>query len=1292
MNAVDAPAALEFDLWVFYNETPSNPSDVSFFRMSVDGIASSVVSVSSSLVSSCALNHTDAGGVLIRAFYKFHVRMLWTTVFRTDTRIKIISNMNVASNVSSFGFRNMQYYLDGSIPTSGPIIAANFPCASGSYWNGSACVACYNAFCGTCTGPIQANCTSCKDGAFDYGNFNCSGTCYSPFRAVTTNGFPYLCEEACTATDFFWFYNQSCSTTCHSPFSSANDTNGLQICSNPCYYNDTNSSYVGKYMYPDQTCLSTCPSPLEMKTPGLCVSPCTNTSHFVFTNGTCKSNCPALLVNSTVNSIKYCKSPCPNQYIYADTTCSSSCSSPLIARNDSADIKFCESPCANSSDFLFTNGSCKSSCPAPLVQSTSHSIYFCKSPCPGQYIYGDGSCSTECAPPLIAVDESADIKWCRSPCPNVNDYIFRNGSCTSQCVIPLLESTLGGYNLCNSPCPGQYIYIDGTCSLDCDAPLVRFDESDIKYCRSPCADVTAFIFNNGSCTSQCASPLVKSTVKGNKFCNSPCPNQFIYTDGTCSTSCASPLLTVSESEIKWCRNPCADVSYYIFTNGSCESSCNPLLMKSTVKGNNFCKSPCPGKYIYYDGACQTDCAAPMVKRDESADVKFCVSPCKNSQEFYYEADQVCMSTCETPYEPRKVYNMNLCYISVPMKVGEVQSTKDMVSGITGANQAGATGGKASVSMSSTSPALAFMAGQVSLLFSIRYINVNYPNRLKLMFKLQGASPFSFSLDFKIPPGVQKDLGKKTLPDIFEEYEVPADFLENFWDSLLTLLLTLVLILMVSMMERVFVRKCPIIGLILGSLLRMMKWNLPLMILCSAFGDLFFFASLQFQSKGSGNTLWEIVSLVLAIFMMIVGVMIVILPFKIVKEIQDSERVAEKKWRNFELLYNGNKRNSTLSFCYMAIFLSITVVSNLVITTLYASPLFEAFFITGLSVIMLLFLVIQRPLKELKMFIQIVINQVLLVIVDICVVILAIMDNMETDREDVRDRIGQGIIIIFYLSMASGIAFAASEVLFSIWGFYKFIKKLKAKGPLTVKRVLHALIHGIEEDDEIHIEGEKREKETRSTLDEQNVDISIGKRQLNQWKKLKRISQNRVRDSFQGWNNNNSEIGLANQNTDHSLSILPIDSERDLSPFQKLQNDYLAKNQKQISKSSSTDFSPVRAPRDIIPHLQSIIPRNTVKNHEQIPYNSQYSLDIFNNKPLQPIKAFEAQRKKAIRSAFESHDEMADSARRSLNNRPDPTPRMKVSQGISQAPWESQSHPQKRKNDVQKGKFKESIFN
>jgi len=971
--AASQNSALEFDLWLFYNSVPSSsPIVANIIGIDFDIGLGTVTSTSQVLVSSCPLDYTDSGGAVIKAFYKYHARTLFTHNWPTEIRTRLHSGLSVDSKTSSFGFRNFQYYIDGTVTSSTLIFLASFPCAPGSYWTGTACAACSaGTSCGACTAAAPSQCTICKNGAYDYGNANCKATCPLPFQATTSNGYPYTCQPTCPTT-FFWYYN-TCTSTCPPPLISSTDSNGLKICSNPCYYNDATLAYVSSWMYPDQTCLSTCPSPLITNSPGLC----------------------------------------------------------------------------------------------------------------------------------------------DNPCPNVNDYVFPNGTCTSQCP--------------------------------------------------------------------------------------------------------------------------------------------SLLAKSIVRGNNFCGSPCSGQYIYYDGSCFSDCVAPMVQRDEST-IKFCVSPCSNPQYYWYEVDQKCFPTCADPYEPQQLYNLKICYLSGNLNAQQVQETKAMVASLTGANKAGAAGSKASASLSSTSPALAFLAGQVSLLFSLRYINVGSPDKVKLMFKLQGASPFSLSFDFNIPGGVERNLVERSPPAIFEEYEVPSNFLENSWDTLMTLSLTLLSILVLSEVMKMMKGKCGAVSSIVGGVLSFLKWNIPLMIFCSSFGDMYFFASLQFHSGSYGSTAWEMISFILAILMILIGLVIVLLPVKIAKDMlkdENSKKEGEEKWKNFELLFGGQKRTSIVSFCYMAFYLGVTIISNVIIANLYAYPLCEALLITMISIVMFLFLVIQRPLREVKMFIQVIVNQLLLVIVNVCVVILAIMDELEITREDIRDKVGQGITMIFFCSMASGLAFVVIEVLFTLFYLYKFLKKFKAEhGTLAPKRIFHALFFGNKEaaapmDKKFSGKFDIERKGTHR----QSTDLSLGggKVCLQSLRKGKNPRKNPLNMSYLDSNTSGIDL-IQNQTSDYSfdLSVQP-----DLSLSKPAKSKLSSQQRKNMLKNA---------------------------NHRVLNMKSDYPLEILKHLQFRPAKDVVAsvQQNNMLRSPFEKNEML-----KARENIPKQKRKTKQTASQSQSPSKSRSpnrsNPQKRKD-------------
>ena len=176
----------------------------------------------------------------------------------------------------------------------------------------------------------------------------------------------------------------------------------------------------------------------------------------------------------------------------------------------------------------------------------------------------------------------------------------------------------------------------------------------------------------------------------------------------------------------------------------------------------------------------------------------------------------------------------------------------------------------------------FHKGRIWLELRVRYIDLDYSAKLKLFFVLQDAAPFSFTLGIDMPEALQEKLRDRELPKMFEQYKLHSNFLFNSWDMLSSLLLALVLILLVTVVK-LFTGKWKRIDKIVGRVLAVLKWNIPLTIICGGFGDIYFYASFQLQSSDFGSTS-DVLCFFLSLAMMFVGVGILFATVKIVKDL------------------------------------------------------------------------------------------------------------------------------------------------------------------------------------------------------------------------------------------------------------------------------------------------------------------------------------------------------------------------------------------------------------------------
>ena len=385
-------------------------------------------------------------------------------------------------------------------------------------------------------------------------------------------------------------------------------------------------------------------------------SSCTS-SQFVYWDSSCSSTCNApLQQNNATSYLKYCIYPCSTtQFLYWNGTCATSCSSPLNTAVSNSK-NFCNYPCTSGS-YLYYNGTCATSCGSPLVTRLEAGNYYCDYPCAStQFLYWDGTCQTSCTNPVSPVAYGSK-QFCLYPCAT-SQFLYRNGTCANACNSPLVNSTSNNRKFCSYPCTSsQYLYWNGTCASSCASPLTNLAEAGKNYCNYPCAS-NQYLYWNGTCASSCASPLVTKVEAGRNYCSYPCASgQYLYWNGSCPSSCASPLVTKVEAGKNYCSHPCAS-GQYLYYNGTCSGVCNSPLSTRTEAGKLYCDYQCSfSQYLYWDGTCQNSCSSPLQVVNYSAK-QFCLYPCLTSQYLYW--DGTCQANCNFPLSSSNISKALFC--------------------------------------------------------------------------------------------------------------------------------------------------------------------------------------------------------------------------------------------------------------------------------------------------------------------------------------------------------------------------------------------------------------------------------------------------------------------------------------------------------------------------------------------------------------------------------------------------------------------------------------------------------
>ena len=714
---------------------------------------------------------------------------------------------------------------------------------------------------------------------------------------------------------------------------------------------------------------------------------CSN-GNYNYNNGTCLGSCLAPFTRQYNGSNPYCFPACPDSYFLAwNSSCSPTCDPPFESSIDSNNLTICSNPCYGTEKFLYPNGSCITGCVSPLTLTNNPAGYLCVNPC-----------FTE------------DL------------YLYENKSCLSTCPSPFLVWSTPNITYCYNPCSSsQFLYPNSSCLSSCGSPLVTETWSDVKFCRNPCRH-NEYLFLNGSCFATCPQPLHIRPTPGTNYCYNPCDisTQYLSDDGSCITSCDPLLLIIQEPQVRYCRNPCYGTNNYLYPNHSCIATCPTPLFAHLESSLNFkyCENPCSQNttFLDYNQTCQTLCPSPMIIRKEAI-ANFCLLPCENPDDYFFESMGKCQKTCDSPYTAIDSSTPKLCISSLSEE--EVQQVKQMAAATSTAGAAADTGVMVFSVISSSDSTAVCMGPIAKMLQYIKFMNINYPEKVVLMLEQQSENSNSGGFTGKMMRGALEKFPNHKLPTRFAEYKVHSSFFVNYWPTLFNLLV-IFLVTFVVIILAWRTKNSPKLNGILQSVVEILKWNVVLITFCGSLGDVMLYTALEFQTMQFDNfeaVLSFLLCLTINFLAIVVVVKILEVNLTIRKSKKDhslSDNQIEKQWCSYRALFECYRDSSYYQQIFLFVFIIRLALFNGIIGYLYNYPLFQAVVFTLINILMLAYLMIKRPMRKLVSLIQQIILELVLLPFNTCVLALAIMDKHGIEAVDHRKSLGN---IIFYINLS-----------------------------------------------------------------------------------------------------------------------------------------------------------------------------------------------------------------------------------------------------------------------------------
>ena len=936
----------------------------------------------------------------------------------------------------------------------------------------------------------------------------CVSSCTSPSYQHTENNIVYC--DACQP-NYYRYPNDTCISDCTSPRLQRTVNNSM-FCYNPCDFDN------GESLQWDGICVSSCLSPSYQHTedniiycdacqPGVyfrypndtcsldCPSPWTqitvNNSYFcdylcdfaggesLSWDGTCKTSCNSPSYSRTENNIVYCDACQPGYDLYPNNTCLPGCLSPRIKKTINGSY-FCNEPCDFSGgQFLSWDGSCVDSCSSPSYQRTEDNIAYCDVCQPEYYHYPNNTCLPDCDSPRLQASVNNSY-FCNPPCDFDNGESLQwDGTCVSSCLSPSYQRTQDNIIYCDACQPGYFRYPNNTCQPDCSLPWQQKSINGSLFCSYPC-QTSEFGYWNGSCFDSCDAPYQKVFDGSYQYCYPPCSaSQFFYWDNSCQDSCDSPFKSTNTNGYKLCGPPCDDPNDFYYQNTSCLSICDTPYLQSTNNTVKYCNKPCSDSQFFFlnNNTCQDSCPSPLLQ-SKTNNVDTCVQPCSSTSAFFYPSDKTCRSNCDSPNIKSTQNSVKICIITPEDQLSDDE--KKQVKNTNDAAQAGGAiaGAGASIAalVSSGNPGSALLVCFIKMLQYIKYMEIDYPPRLVYMFQMQNKTFISLNFIPSGPDPFENNLHKKPLPGKFDVYGgLDSHFLLNFWDSLWMIFIVAFITVLIIMLYIYFKRKgFPNAKNVFEQLTVIFKWNIMLILLCSTFDDIPLFTALELETLRI-DSFSAFLSFSLCILMNIIAGYILFKIVYIVRDLRRTKRTkifhshtnvgkyiveSHRKWENCQVLYKAFKDDSFLQQIFLFVEMLRIFLFSLVIGLFYEFPIFQATLILSFSLIMLVLAAKFKPFEDKIDQIQQIVNELILLTVNICVFILAILDHQHENNTNIRGHLGDTIIACNLIFNFTAVIFFAIQLVIALQKMYKLIK---SKKPKTLKAWFKMLLEVFQQD-------------------------------------------------------------------------------------------------------------------------------------------------------------------------------------------------------------------------------------
>ena len=463
---------------------------------------------------------------------------------------------------------------------------------------------------------------------------------------------------------------------------------------------------------------------------------------------------------------------------------------------------------------------------------------------------------------------------------------------------------------------------------------------------------------------------------------------------------------------------------------------HPGSSKKTEGVIKYCNYPCSSsEFLYQNGSCLSTCQIPFVLAVQG-DFHFCNFICTDTTNYYYLAESICRSGCGYPYS---IISQVSCAIILS------ESDAHQVTAVSGiSNSTTQAVGATSVAVSiftSSDPTSFFLKALSSMLLSVRYMRIGYSPKLQAVFSKNTMTNSSIAFIDKIHSTIKTSSTKYLLPDNFEQYKFHSSFLVNFWESLVSITFVSCLIVLIIVLNSC-TKKWKRVNMLFSKLQDIIKWNFFFTYYMSFYGDIVLFTSFELRTIRLDSVM-AVMSVLILMLINALPILMFIKTLHIVSYLEQEtvevhERLRKqnlmkfnKKWKSYLVVYETFRASYWSQRAFFFIYSLRIYLFYCIISYLYTQPLAQAILISLINIGMILYLIRRYPIRNSIKLLQNIVQEIVLMIVNGCIVTLAIFDAAKIGSAQSREKIGDVIMYCGIVFSWLGLVFLLISAVFNL---------------------------------------------------------------------------------------------------------------------------------------------------------------------------------------------------------------------------------------------------------------------